>query len=69
MPNAPVAGASFRASAAGLLNGAIVDLTMIVLLALGVAVLAALVWVAFSAADEQQQRQRRTDRDYDLRKR
>ena len=42
---------------------------MIVLLALGVAVLAALVWVAFSAADEQQQRQRRTDRDYDLRKR
>ena len=38
-------------------------------LAIGIAIVAALIWVAFSAADEQDQRERRAERDYDLRKR
>ena len=44
------------------------DFVMIVLFALGVAVLAALIWVAFSAGDEQEARQRRIERDLDLKR-
>ena len=41
---------------------------MIVLLAIGIAIIAALLWVAFSAVDEQQSRERRQQRDLDLRR-
>ena len=39
---------------------------MIVLFSLGIAILAALIWVAATVADERHQRQRRVDRDLDM---
>jgi HAMP domain-containing protein len=41
---------------------------MIVLLAVGIAILAALLWVACSAAEEEQNRSRRVQRDFDLKR-
>jgi hypothetical protein len=50
-----------------LLEGSKMVAVMIVLFSLGIANLAALIWVAATAADERHQRQRRVDRDFDLR--
>ena len=43
-------------------------LVVLMIAAIGVAIIAALLWVAFSADDEQEQRERRTQRDFDLKR-